>query len=219
ADHRLAELAAGGDERAFEALIARHRVPLERYCWRLGLPDHRAEDVLQQAFTRAWVALRAGGDVGQPRAWLYRIVHNAALNSHRSARLRTHESIDAPVLGTLALATTDDVETRLRALDTLRDVAALPDMQREVLVMTAIEGRSHEEAAGELGVSDGAVRGLLHRARTKLRAAAAALTPHGLEQLLGRLSSSGPLAERPLEAGAGAAAWRAPASPGCSPRA
>jgi RNA polymerase sigma factor (sigma-70 family) len=199
ADRRLAELAAGGDERAFEALIGRHRVALERYCWRLGLPDHRAEDVLQQAFTRAWVSLRRGDEVGQPRAWLYRIVHNAALNSHRSARLRTHESIDAPVLGSLALATTDDVDTRLRVLDTLRDVAALPHLQRKAVVMTAIQGRTHEETANELGLTDGAVRGLLHRARTKLRAAAAALTPQGLAELLARMSSGG------AEAGAGAA--------------
>ena len=113
----------------------------------MGLPDHRAEDVLQQAFTRAWVSLRGRGDVGQPRAWLYRIVHNAALNAHRSARLRTHESIDAPVVGSLALATTDDVETRLQALDTLRDIAALPRTQRQAVVMTAIQGRSHQETA------------------------------------------------------------------------
>ena len=113
ADRRLAELAATGDERAFEALIRRHRVELERYCWRLGLPDHHAEDVLQQAFTRAWMALRRGSEVGQPRAWLYRIVHNAAQNAHRSARLRTHESIDAAVEGSLALAPAEDLETRL----------------------------------------------------------------------------------------------------------
>ena len=199
ADQRLAELAAGGDERAFETLIGRHRMALERYCWRLGLPDHRAEDVLQQAFTSAWISLRRGGEVGQPRAWLYRIVHNAALNADRSARLRTHESIDAPVLGSLALAASDDVETRLRAMDTLREVAALPRMQRRVVVMTALQGRSHEEAAGELGLTDGAVRGLLHRARTKLRAAAAALSPQGLAELLARAPSGG------AEAGAGLA--------------
>jgi RNA polymerase sigma factor (sigma-70 family) len=205
ADRRLVELAATGDERAFEVLIRRHRVELERYCWRLGLPDHHAEDVLQQAFIRAWVALRRGGNVGQPRAWLYRIVHNAALNAHRSARLRTHESIDAAVEGSLALAPAEDLETRLLAMDALRHVAALPHMQRRAVVMTAIEGRSHEEAAGELGVTDGAVRGLLHRARTKLRAAAAALTPQGLLELLSRSSSGGALAGPPLEVGAGVA--------------
>ncbi len=205
ADRRLAELAADGDERAFEALVRRHRVELERYCWRLGLPGHHAEDVLQQAFTRAWMALRRGGEVGQPRAWLYRIVHNAALNAHRSARLRTHESIDAAVEGSLALAPAENLETHLLAMDALRQVAALPHMQRRAVVMTAIEGRSHEEVADELGVTDGAVRGLVHRARTKLRAAAAALTPQGLLGLLSRSPSGGALAGPPLEVGAGVA--------------
>src|SRR5262249_58254643 len=72
-DRRLAELAAGGEERAFEVLLRRHRGELERYCRRLGLSEHRAEDVLQQDFTHAWVALRGGSNVGQPRAWLFRI--------------------------------------------------------------------------------------------------------------------------------------------------
>jgi RNA polymerase sigma factor (sigma-70 family) len=200
-DRRLAELAADGDERAFEVLLRRHRGELERYCRRLGVPEHRAEDVLQQSFTRAWVALRGGSVVAQPRPWLFRIVHNNALNAHRSARLRRHEPIESAALAAVAA----DVETGLFARDALRQVAALPQMQRDAVVMTAIEGRSHEEAAGVLGVSDGAVRGLVHRARTTLRAAAAALSPQGLAGLLARASRDGAIAEHPIEAGAAGA--------------
>ena len=130
--------------------------------------------------------------------WLYRIVHNAAANAHRSARLRRHEPIESasPVVAA------GDVETAVLARDTLRHLAALPQMQQRAVVMTAIEGRSHEEAAGVLGVSDGAVRGLVHRARTTLRAAAAALSPQGLLGLLSRAAGDGSIAERPVEAGA-----------------
>jgi len=198
-DRRLAELAARGDERAFETLIRRHRRELERYCRRLGLPDDRAEDVLQQSFTRAWMALRDGRAVGQPRPWLYRIVHNATLNAHRSARLRNHEPLDTVVPGTFARAATEDVESGMLARDALRQVAELPRMQRDAVVMTAIEGRSHEEAAGMLGVSGGAVRGLVHRARTRLRAAAAVMSPQGFAALLSRAPTDGA-----VEAGAGA---------------
>ena len=157
--------------------------------------------MLQQSFTRAWVALRGGSEVGQPRPWLYRIVHNAAANAHRSARLRRHEPIESASPAVAA----GDVETAVLARDTLRHVAALPQMQQRAVVMTAIEGRSHEEAAGVLGVSDGAVRGLVHRARTTLRAAAAALSPQGLLGLLSRAAGDGSIAERPVEAGAAGA--------------
>jgi RNA polymerase sigma factor (sigma-70 family) len=200
-DRRLAELAAGGDERAFEVLVRRHRAELERYCRRLGLSEHRTEDVLQQSFTRAWVALRGGSQVGQPRPWLYRIVHNATANAHRSARLRRHEPIESAAPAVAA----GDVETTLLARDTLRQVAELPQMQQRAVVMTAIEGRSHEEAAGLLGVSDGAVRGLVHRARTTLRAAAAALSPQGLLGLLSRAAGDGAISAPPVEAGAAGA--------------
>src|SRR5262249_33231047 len=162
--------------RAFEVLLRRHRAELERYCRRLGLSEHRAEDVLQQSFTRAWVALRGGSAVGQPRAWLFRIVHNTAQNAHRSARLRMHE----PIATAEPAAATVDLESSLRARAALRQVAELPRMQREAVVMTAIEGRSHEETAGALGVSHGAVRALVHRARTSMRAAAAALAPQSV---------------------------------------
>jgi RNA polymerase sigma factor (sigma-70 family) len=203
-DARLAELSRAGDERAFELLVRRHRRGLARYCRRLGLPEHRVEDVLQQALTRAWLALDRGVEVREARAWLYRIVHNAALNSIRGERRHAHESIDT-VLPAHTPHAAGEIDGPLRARDALGRVAALPELQRDAIVLTAIEGRSHEEAAGLLGVSDGAVRGLLYRARTTLRSAAAALSPQGLLSLLGRASGDG-AAERAAELSAGGAA-------------
>ena len=52
-DERLVALARDGHERAFEALVRRYRRPLLRYCQRLRLSDARAEDVVQQALTKA----------------------------------------------------------------------------------------------------------------------------------------------------------------------
>jgi RNA polymerase sigma factor (sigma-70 family) len=204
-DARLAELAGRGQERAFEALVRRYRRPLLGYCGRLGLSEQRAEDVLQQALTRAWLALGRGVEVRQPRAWLYRIVHNAAINAIRGSREHSEQSIEAILPGSEP-SSPGDIEGGLRAREALGHVAALPEMQREVVVLTAIEGHSHEEAAFALGLSDGAVRGLLYRARTTLRSAAAALTPQGL---LGWLTGSGAdssLAGRSVELSAGGAA-------------
>jgi hypothetical protein len=69
------------------------------------------------------------------------------------------------------------IESLLAARDTLASVAVLPEMQREAILLSAVQGRSHQEVAEVLGVSSASVRGLLYRARTALRSAAAAVMP------------------------------------------
>ena len=81
-DERLVPLAAAGHERAFEAIVERYRGALLRAARRY-LPEARAEDALQQAYIAAWSALQRGDEVRDLRAWLYRIVHNTALNQLR----------------------------------------------------------------------------------------------------------------------------------------
>ena len=76
-----------------------------------------------------------------------------------------------------AVGPAEDHERRWVMRRTLAGLAALPEAQREALLRTAVEGRSQEQVAAELGLSEGAVRGLVYRARTALRAAATALTP------------------------------------------
>lgn len=181
-DARLVQLARDGDERAFEVLVERYRAPLARYCARFSLTHARGEDVLQQAFLNAWLSLRAGAEVHELRPWLYRIVHNTALNAIRSERARG-ESLaldNLPAEQELIVArrrSGSDLDDALAARDVLAGIAALPDTQREVLVRAALRGDSYEEVAGALGLTDGAVRGALHRARASLRATVAALTP------------------------------------------
>ncbi|HEV7585650.1 MAG TPA: RNA polymerase sigma factor [Solirubrobacteraceae bacterium] len=189
-DQRLLALARDGDERAFEALVRRYRRALLRYCRRMGLSDSRAEDVVQQALLRAWLALERGGDVHAPKAWLYRTVHNTAVNALRSTR--NHSPLEDGVPVGLAASAESDFESRVAVRQTLGDVAGLPRMQREAVVLTAFDGRSHEEIAVALGVSHGAVRGLLYRARATLRDAAAAFAPQPVllwaSGLLGRMT-------------------------------
>lgn len=204
-DTRLVELAAEGDERAFETLVKRHRRSLAAYCRRIGLPEHRAEDVVQQSLTRAWVALSGGAEVREPRAWLYRIVHNTTMNAIRAERRHLHEPIEVAATAE-ALPGAGEIDAGLRARDALGHVAALPEQQRDALLLTAIEGRSHDEAANVMGLSDGAVRGLLYRARTNLRRAAAAFGPQGLLGWIGRGAGDGALAGRTAELSAGGAA-------------
>jgi RNA polymerase sigma factor (sigma-70 family) len=200
-DERLVALARDGHERAFEALIERYRKPLMRHVRRV-LPEARAEDALQQAFLNAWTALERGVEVREPRAWLYRVSQNAALNALRSpgydyAELR--DSLRSPHAGP-----DEDHERRWVIGRTLASIAALPENQREALLRTAVEGRSQEQVAAELGLSEGAVRGLVYRARTTLRAAATAVTPSPLIGWAVAIASGGaPATERIAQIAAG----------------
>ena len=100
---------------------------------------------------------------------------NAALNALR-VHGYDHDELRESVRST-SPARPEDHERRWVMRRTLTGLAALPEAQREALLRTAVEGRSQEQVAAELGLSEGAVRGLVYRARAALRAAATALTP------------------------------------------
>src|SRR6201990_1732142 len=140
-DERLVELARAGHERAFEAIVERYRAPLLRAARRY-LPEARAEDALQQAFISSWAALQRGDEVRDLRAWLYRIVHNTALNQLRVSGYDYAER-EGSLRGTDAPQ--EERGGRAGVRQTLTGLAALPDRQREALLRIAIEGRSQEE--------------------------------------------------------------------------
>jgi RNA polymerase sigma factor (sigma-70 family) len=193
-DERLLRLVREGHERAFEALVNRYRKPLLSYCRRLSLPEARTEDVLQQALLKTWIALRDGAEVRDIKAWLYRVVHNAAVNAVRDAA-HDRERVSDPTLR--VSGTQVDIERGLAVREALAEVAALPPLQREVIVRTAVGGYSHEQVASDLGITDGAVRGLLYRARATLRTATTAITPPPLlAWLAGRADQGGAAPER-----------------------
>jgi RNA polymerase sigma factor (sigma-70 family) len=199
-DERLVALVRDGHERAFEAIVERYRRPLLRGARRV-LPEGRAEDALQQALLSAWTALQRGDEVRDLRPWLFRIVHNCALNALRVSGYEYDELHDAL---RIADAPGDELERRAVMRQTLASVAALPDRQREALLRTAVSGDPQDEVARSLGVSDNALRQLVHRARVSIRAAATAITPLPLLTWPAG-GSRGSLAERIAELAAGAA--------------
>jgi RNA polymerase sigma factor (sigma-70 family) len=177
-DQQLLALVRDGHERAFETLVRRYRRPLLGYCRRLRLSHARAEDVLQHAFLQAWLALAGGAQVRDLKPWLYRIVHNVAVNAIRDGR-HDHLPLSAAA-GAAALAGELQHERHAAASSALSQVAELPYMQRRALVLSALDGRRRDEVASALGISDDAVRGLRYRARRTLRGAAAAIAPQPL---------------------------------------
>jgi RNA polymerase sigma factor (sigma-70 family) len=206
-DARLVELARAGHERAFEALVQRYRKPLLNYCRRLLQTEARAEDALQQGLLQAWLAVRDGREVRDAKAWLYRIVHNAAISAGRRSGY-DYVELDESLHGDRAPES--DIDRRIVVREALAGLASLPLQQREALLQTAIQGHSHEQVATAMGLTDGAVRGLVYRARATLRTAVTALTPPQLVSWTARAASRGSahpqLAEITVGGGGSAAA-------------
>jgi RNA polymerase sigma factor (sigma-70 family) len=194
-DERLVDLVRAGSDPAFEAIVERYRRALMRYVSRL-LPPERAEDVVQQAFVKAYEAMHRNSAELNLRPWLYRIAHNGALNALRDRALG-HAELDERIDG---VERPDQALERTTGLqDLVVAVQALPERQRSAILLRELEGRSYEEIALALGVTDGAVRQLLNRARNSLRAAAAAITPMPLVTRLAAADSTEPVTARMAE--------------------
>ena len=201
-DARLAELARAGHERAFEAIVERYRRSLLR-CARRVLPEGRAEDALQVALLNAWTALQRGDEVHDLRPWLHRIVNRCALNL---LRMSGYDYVELEESLRLTDGTQEELERRAVVRQTLTSLAALPGRQREALLRTAVSGDPQGDVARDLGVSDNALRQLVHRARVAMRAAATAFTPLPLVSWLAAGGArSAPVADRIAELTAGAA--------------
>lgn len=180
-DDRLVALTRDGNEVAFAAIVDRYRPALERYAERL-VGRSRAEDAVQQAFVNAHRAMLRDDREIALKAWLYRITHNAALNLLRGSVdvVELDDATFGPSATSMAAngEIEDVVLLHARLRETLDAIARLPAPQRDAILLREMEGRSHEEIALALGITSGAARQHVMRARSALRAAATAITPY-----------------------------------------
>jgi RNA polymerase sigma factor (sigma-70 family) len=171
-DRRLVDLVRSGYDAAFEEIVRRYRRPLDRFA--AAIVGGRSEDVTQDAFSKALLALRGSEAEIELRPWLYRIVRNTALNDLRDRAPATEELAETLPGGRSAAA---EAEAREQLRDLMDRLRALPEPQRAALVMRELEGLSHEEIAAALGVSGGAARQAIFRARAALRDGLGLLVP------------------------------------------
>jgi RNA polymerase sigma factor (sigma-70 family) len=175
-DERLSGLAAEGARGAFDVLVERHRAALLRACRRI-LPEAQAEDAVQQALLNAHQALRRNGAPQRFEPWLHRIAVNAALKEVR--RIPEEFPLDEERTNGVEQPP-ERHERRERLREVVDALTALPAGQRRALLLRELEGRSHIEIARSLGLTPGAVRQLIHRARSGVRSMVSALTPYGV---------------------------------------
>jgi len=183
----LLERLRRGEEAAYEELVRVHAGRMLAVARRFLHGEEDARDAVQDAFLAAFRSIDRFEGQARLSTWLHRIVVNAALMKLRTRRRKPETSIEEllPTYledGHLASPAVEwrkapqDVLERaeLRQL-LLEKIHELPEAYRNVLLLRDIEELDTEEAAGVMGISPGAVKTRLHRARQALRGL---LEPH-----------------------------------------
>ncbi|MFT5011557.1 MAG: RNA polymerase sigma-70 factor (ECF subfamily) [Planctomycetaceae bacterium] len=163
-ERALVERARQNDSLAYERLYEMHIGRVFALCVRLCNDRDMAEDLAQEAFVLAWRKLDSFRGDSAFGSWLYRITTNTVLSYLRKQK---------PFRNMLDI---DDIEDEGQKEDiglrmSLNDaIAELPNGARAVFVLYSLEGYTHDEIAGLLGIAQGSSKAQLHRARQLLQA-------------------------------------------------
>jgi RNA polymerase sigma-70 factor, ECF subfamily len=173
-----------GDHEALRFLYVSYSHNIYGYVRSIVRDDHEAEDVTQHVFAKLMTTIGKYDDRGVPFfAWLLRMARNVAIDHLRANRVTPVETL--PETGSTYVAEIDQVQTVRDAL------AALPDEQREVVVLRHMVGLSPGEIADRLGRTESSIHGLHHRGRRALQRELIALeTSPATRPLAGRATTA-----------------------------
>lgn len=182
-DRGLIAAARCGDTAAFEKLVGAYTKKVYNYALRLTNDADRADDLCQEAFIKAFLAIRSFDEQSAFSTWIYRIVHNAFIDSIRKAAPgsgRHDETLDdrAADIGELSAQRFHDRLRQRENADWLtQGLARLPEPFRSVVILRDIQGFSYEEIAAITDASVGTVKSRLSRAREQLRHILSSIDP------------------------------------------
>jgi RNA polymerase sigma-70 factor (ECF subfamily) len=174
ADAELVGRAQGGDRAAFEALVRRTgRLVFARLYLDTGDP-HRAEDLVQDTFLLAFRSIGQLKDPAGFRPWLLAIAHRQMLDAARreGRKKRSGPTASGEMLNLVPFngAAPDEAaqaeEGRARVIEALR---GLPEEYRLPLSLRYLAGADYEAIGQQLGLTNGSLRGMLHRGLKLLR--------------------------------------------------
>ncbi|WZO98918.1 RNA polymerase sigma factor [Isosphaeraceae bacterium EP7] len=165
----LDRFATGGDESAFEALVARHGSMVHGVCRRVLRDPNDADDAFQATFlvlARKAGSLRDGALLGN---WLYGVARRVSTRARADAEARRRREADAGRGAGDEPDASQAAQRRELAEMVQAEVDRLPSASRAVVVLCDLSGCSHEEAASRLGLPLGTVKSRHFRARTQLK--------------------------------------------------
>lgn len=164
-DRALVAQSIQGDTAAFSQLVRRHDDKMRGVVWRLVRSRDEMDDILQDAYLKAWRALGTFRGDAAFSSWLYRIVYTTALDHVKAVARRRIVPLDEASAGAVP-----DAAARIADADALKHALAdLPADQLAVIALVDGQGESYDEVAELLGISPGTVGSRLSRARAQLR--------------------------------------------------
>lgn len=176
-DDMLVESFAGGSNEAFDVLLRRHQDRVFNYILRIVKDKDVADDIFQETFIKAITTIKQGkyNASGKFSAWIARIAHNLIIDSFRQEKNENHVSAD--IEGFDLLNDRDLCEENIEDIlvttqiheDVKKIVMALPESQREVLVMRYYRDMSFKEIAEATGVSINTALGRMRYAILNMR--------------------------------------------------
>jgi RNA polymerase sigma-70 factor, ECF subfamily len=165
-DEALVAAVRAGSDAAFSAIVRRYEPQLTAYARQvLGGRHHDAEECVQDAFVRALRSITRGDAEIALRPWLHAIVRNRCLDQLRKPNRTTDLEPHEAVLADHGPGPISMIAGRERLDQVVVGVESLPERQRRALVMHELEDRSHSHIGRVLGVSAGASKALVCRAR------------------------------------------------------
>jgi RNA polymerase sigma-70 factor (ECF subfamily) len=169
-NHRLLRILVMSTARPKESIddVMAQLAPLRRYARALIRDETQAEDLVHDALVRAYErrsTFRSGANL---RNWLLSILHNTFIDGYRRRQAELRREAEAAGLADLTFPA--EQESRLHLQQVSRAFVALPEEQRAVLHLVAIEGLAYQEAANALNIPIGTLMSRLSRARAALRA-------------------------------------------------
>ena len=175
-DKLIAKYVEGSNE-AFDALIERHKNRIFNYIYHSVKDNDLANDIFQETFVKAIMTIKQGRYVenGHFPAWITRIAHNLIIDYFRQTKaenLQSTDDEDANILNRKELSDCtieDSIITTQIHDDVRRLVKALPESQREVLVMRYYKNMSFKEIADTTGVSINTALGRMRYAILNMR--------------------------------------------------
>ncbi len=165
--------AQAGDMAAFEWIVQQHEERLFGFCCRWLRCMEDAREVCQDAFVRAWQALPEFEGRAKLSTWLYQIALNLCRDRVKTRAARQRDSTIAledveqpPLCPQQTPSASAELNSEMQKLE--RGLAVMPEKLRTMLMLTTMEGLSHEECAQVMNCSTRGVEGRVYRARQML---------------------------------------------------
>jgi RNA polymerase sigma-70 factor (ECF subfamily) len=174
-DQELIEGCLQQDRRCQKRLFDKYFNEMMTVCMRYARDEDDAQEIAQKAFVKVFTKIHLYSGEGTLKSWIHSIMVRTALDNYR--RIKREQKLYSQEILQWNEAEDAAIEAELSAEDILLAIQQLPQLQRTIFNLFALEGYSHKEIAAELGMSEGSSKWHLCEARKALKRSLGHLYP------------------------------------------